>query len=163
MSMRITFSFCMREKYDKKMSNEYFKSSVESMQFNGERGEGEKLNYTMTQHKTKYLLHSHQFNVICQCLRMNAIKLFEWVNLTLCYVIYVCYVVDWAEFWVINITRELKSPHPNWVPRAITPTNMKLSELNGSFYGVKIYIFMFWFSHSRVVFWGRVTLFHSSS
>jgi hypothetical protein len=29
------------------------------------------------------------------------------------------------------------------VPRAITPTNMKLSELNGSFYGVKIYIFMF--------------------
>jgi hypothetical protein len=60
-------------------------------------------------------------------------------------------------FWVINIARELSwvtcTTHPNWVPRAITPTNMKLSELNGSFYGVKIYIFMFWFSHSRVAWW----------
>jgi hypothetical protein len=36
-----------------KMSNEYFKSSVESNSMAG------KLNYTMTQHKTKYLLHSH--------------------------------------------------------------------------------------------------------
>lgn len=35
------------------MSNEYFKSSVESNSMAG------KLNYTMTQHKTKYLLHSH--------------------------------------------------------------------------------------------------------